>query len=135
MDLSELTRWLILGLATDGDVRSSWACQPGMSFESLTLLVKAAERFSRGDSKRMIDFLETRLPLYVRDKNISADGNLYFIELLKEYEGKVVTTFKTNPLVIRPSHACAIRLMQHLGAKRYRIVVVPAFVDNDLVVR
>jgi hypothetical protein len=124
MSIAELTRWLLLGLVSDEEIKKDWDYQPGMNFEKLCQFIEAAEKYSEGKPDRQVEFLEIRLPLVIREKNTPVGDTRYCIEMEKVQDGKVVSTIKTNSLANRPSDDYASRLMKHLGAQSYRILVI-----------
>ncbi|MGV2886231.1 hypothetical protein [Paenibacillus taichungensis] len=121
MELSELTRWFLLGFVSEEEVLKDWKYHRSANFELLQKYIEGARAYGNGNSTKEIEFLELRLPLALYSKESITEDQKYCIEFYRMDGDKVRSTIRTHALDCEPSPDYAERMMKHLRAQSFRI--------------
>lgn len=119
LQVSELTRWLLLGFVSEEDILRDWNYHSSSNYEMLQKYIEGARKYGNGNPEKEIEFLELRLPLVVFSKDSKSDGNKYYMEFYRIENDKLISTIRTPALDRYPSSNYPERLMNHLRAQRF----------------
>ncbi|RRJ54868.1 hypothetical protein EHV15_35430 [Paenibacillus oralis] len=121
MEISELTRWLLLGFISEDELLKDWKYHCSANYEILKKYIDGARSYGNGDSEKEISFLEIRLPLVLYTKDRVAEEQKFCIEFYRMEGNKVRSTIRTHALDFKPSPEYAEQLMKHLRAQCFMV--------------
>lgn len=121
MQLSELTRWLLLGFMSEEEVLKDWKYHTSTNYDHLQKYIQGARAYGNGDPEKEVEFLELRLPLVLYEKDRMVTNQRYCIEFYRMEGEKVRSTIRTHALDCEPTPEYAERLMVHLRAQRFMV--------------